>query len=117
MTFADQSMHWQILDVVKEIVQLPGKKYYLSRAVRLLVFQSGWSQLNTLVAKDDCVILIPDVISGSGVATIHDPTTQRQTTFEFKKGFEFIITGRCAIWLEQQSKVVCVVLCIGKEKG
>ena len=108
----------QVADIVKSIVPPPEKKYYLSLGVRLLVFQTGsWSNLMELVGKgDDCIVLIPVVIAGSPEATLHDPETGRQTKFGFEVGSELIIAGRCSIWVGLQSKIVCVVLCIGRDK-
>jgi len=109
----------KITDIVKSIVPRPEKRYYISLGVRLLVFQGGWSNLIELVGennRDDCIVLIPIVIDGSAEATVHEPTTKRQSTFTFKTDSEFIIAGRCSIWVQAQSKVVCVVLCIGRDK-
>jgi hypothetical protein len=97
--------------------QRPGTKYYLSRAVPLLAFQGGWSSFDELVAKDDCIVLIPAATDGSVQATVHDPKTKQETTITFEIGFEYIITGRCLIGLLQGSKVACAVLCIKREKG
>jgi hypothetical protein len=96
--------------------QRPGTKYYLSRAVPLLEFPPGWSNLDTLVAKDDCIVLIPVVISDLVVATIQDAKENRET-FTFQKNFECIISGKCSIWLPQESKVTCVALGIKREIG
>jgi hypothetical protein len=94
----------------------PGTKYYLSRAVPLLVFQSGRSTFEKFVAKDDCIVLIPAVTTGSVEATVHDPETEEETTFIFRTNVEYIMTGRCSICLPARSKVVCIVLGIKKEK-
>lgn len=115
-TSADQSVHWQILDLVKKSFFRNGSKFYLSRAIHLLVFQSGWSSLEKLVAEDDCMILIPVAISGSCTSTIRDRTTQREITVTFEVMDELAIAGRCSIWLPPQSKIVCVVLCVAAKE-
>jgi hypothetical protein len=91
-------------------------KYYISRTIRLLVFQSGFSSLDKLGVDDDCIILIPVAITGSGVAKVHDRATERETMFTFETGIELITTGKCSIWLREESKVVCVVLLIRQNK-
>jgi hypothetical protein len=104
---------------VKSILPPPRKKYYLRLGSRLLAFQSGWSDLVELVGKDgkdDCIVLLPIAISGSAEATLLEPDTQRQTALTFQIRSEFIIAGRCAIYFPPQSKVVCVVLCVGRDK-
>jgi hypothetical protein len=97
--------------------QRPGTKYYLSRAVPLLVFQGGWSRFDKFVEKDDCIVLIPAATNGLVQATVHDPKTKQETTITFQTGVEYIITGRCSIWLPEGSKVACAVLAIKREKG
>lgn len=115
-TSANQSVHWQVLDLVRKSFFRDGTKFYLSRAVHLLVFQSGWSSLEKLVAEDDCMILIPVAISGLGASTIRDRTTQREMAVTFEVMNELAIAGRCSIWLPQQSKIVCVVLCVAAKE-
>jgi len=109
----------QLADIVKSILAPPRKKYYISLEVRLLVFQSGRSNLMDLLGKDgedDCIVLLPVIITGPAEATVNEPATSRQTTFMFEVGSELIIAGRCSIRVEPQSKVVCVALCIGRDK-
>lgn len=101
----------QIPDVIEAVV--PGGNS-LSTGVRLLVFQAGWSSFYDLVDKDDCIVLIPVVISGSAAGTLYDYTSQRQMAITLETKSELLIAGRCAMWVGPQSKVVCVVLCIGK---
>jgi hypothetical protein len=79
------------------------------------VLGEGWSDFDKEVGKDDCIVLIPVIISGSPVATISDPNDQRQATFRFRKDFEIMIAGRCSIRIAEQTKLLCVMLCIGKE--
>ncbi|KAM3066226.1 hypothetical protein ACMFMG_012130 [Clarireedia jacksonii] len=105
-----------IIDIIKAIVPRPKTKYYLHYGVRLLVFQSGWSNLVELVPKDDCIILIPVVIDGTAKVTISEPTTGQETTFMLEIKSQLVISGRCSIRIQPGSKVVCVVLCIGKDK-
>jgi hypothetical protein len=93
------------------------EKYYLSFVVRLLVFQSGWSNLGELVGKDACIILIPAIVVGSDAAVLEEQGTGRRTTFSFQADSELVISGRCSIKMQPANKVVCVVLSIGKDKG
>jgi len=106
----------EIINIIKTIVSPPGKTYYLSRKVQLLAFQSGWSKLDDLVGKDDCIILIPVAISSSIEATIQEERTERRTTFVVTTNSELIITGRCSMWIPPKSKIVCVVFCVAKDK-
>ena len=70
-----------------------------------------------LVGKgEDCIVLIPIVIAGSPEATLNEPVTGWQTIFIFETGSELVIVGRYSIWIQPRSKVVCVVLCIGRDK-
>jgi len=107
----------KIVNIVKMIIGRPGKTLDLSGGVSLLVFQSGWSNLEEIVGKDNCIILIPVVIAGSDEGTLQEQTTDRRTTFKFETNSELMVTARCSIWIPQGSKVVCVVLCAGKDKG
>jgi hypothetical protein len=84
--------------------------------VRLLVFQRGSSNLARLVGKDDCIILIPVVIIGHAAATLEEQGTARRTTFDFKVGSEFILSGQCSMEMQPESKAVCVVLSVGRNK-
>ena len=84
--------------------------------MRLLVFQSGLYDLEGLVGKDDCIILIPVFIRGSATATLEEKGTARRTTFEFEVKSEFILSGQCFMDMEPESMAVCVVLSIGKNK-
>jgi len=112
----------QLTDIVQAIVSRPKKKYYLSYGVRLLAFQSGLSNLGELVVnKDDCIILIPVFIIGSATGTLEEEGTEegataRRTTFTCEVGSELIMSGRCSINMQPESKAVCVVLTIGKDK-
>jgi hypothetical protein len=101
----------QTPEIIEKIV--PGGNS-LSKGVRLLVFQAGWSSFYDLVDKDDCIVLIPVVISGSAKGYLYDYTTQQQKTITLETKSELLIAGRCAIWVGPQSKVVCVVMCIGR---
>jgi hypothetical protein len=81
------------------------------------VLQDGRSNFDKEVGKDDCIVLIPVAISGSPIATVEDPKGERKTTLTFMINFEFMIAGRCSILIADQTKIVCVMLCIGKEIG
>merc|ERR1711964_380299 len=104
----------KISDIVKTMVRHPGKVHYLSRRVSLLVFQSGWSELAEIMGKENCYILIPSVIKGSGEVTIEERSTGRRTTAKFELNSKLIIRGSSSLWLPPQSKVVCIVLGAGK---
>jgi hypothetical protein len=106
----------QIFDILQTIIPSEEKKYYITFGLRLLVFQSGLSSLEGLVGKDDCIILIPAVIIGPATATLEEQGTGRRTTFEFKVGSEFILSGQCSMEMQPESKAVCVVLSIGRNK-
>jgi hypothetical protein len=84
--------------------------------MRLLVFQSGLSDLEGLVGKDDCIILIPVVIIGPATAILEKQGTARRITFEFKVGLEFILSGQYSMDIQPESKAVCVVLSIERNK-
>jgi len=99
-------------NIIRTTTMIPNAKF-LSKGVRLLVFQGDWSKLYDLVEKDDWIVLIPVVISGSAEATLYDYTTERNTMVVLEPKTEVIIAGRCSMWLAPQSKVVCVVLCLG----
>ncbi len=101
--------------MVKAIVPHPEK---LS-PVDLVGFQ-GESNLVEMAGPDVCHILIPIVIEGTREATLEDPETGRQTTITFKEKSELIVSGRVTIWVEPQSKIICIALAIkdkGKSKG
>jgi len=112
----------EILNIVR--VMAPEKdeakkgktKYYLSRTIRLLVFESGLLSLNKLGNDNDCVILIPVTITGSAIATVQDRRTAQETTFTYETGAELITTGKCSIRHQKGTKVVCAVLVIRKDK-
>lgn len=108
----------KITNIVQAIVPSSEKKYYMSLGVRLLVFQNGLSNLVDLAPETDCIILIPVSMAGAGEATLYEPTgRQRQMNFTFKTNSELvIISGRCSVDVPPNNKVVCVVLCIGKDK-
>lgn len=107
----------------------PQKTFYIAREVQLRVFQNGWSDMAQLVGKNDCIVLIPVAISGSAGASgsaetsvsaeawVQETAGQRKTTLKLSKNSENMIAGRCSIWMPEQTKVVCVVLCISKNKG
>ncbi|PVH70285.1 hypothetical protein DL98DRAFT_661243 [Cadophora sp. DSE1049] len=113
----------KITDTVQAIITRPGKTCYLARKVQLLVFQKGQSIFDRLVGKDDCIVLIPVAISGSPMAIVQEPKGTeeskggRKTTLTFKTNSELMISGRCSIVIPDQTKVVCVMLCIGMDKG
>jgi hypothetical protein len=69
------------------------------------------------VGEGDCLILIPVAILGSAKGTLEEQTTRRQTTVTFDVTLELFISGRCAINVQPESMVVCVVLSIGKDKA
>ena len=114
---------------MQAIITRPGKTFYLARKVQLLLFQKGQSIFDRLVGKDDCIVLIPVAISGSPMAIVQEPKGTavshgaeepkdgRRTTFTFKTNSELMISGRCSILIPDQTKVVCVMLCIGMDKG
>lgn len=106
----------QFANIIKEIVPRPEKKYYLSTIIRLLVFQSGLSDLEELVDKDDCIILIPVIVTGSANGSLEERATGQRIPFTFETESELVISGRCSIHLPPQSKAVCVVLSIGRDK-
>ena len=56
------------------------------------------------------------VITGSDTSTLEERETKRQTSFTFEVESEIVISGRCQIYVHPESKAVCVVLSIGKEK-
>jgi hypothetical protein len=72
--------------------------------------------LNKLVTKDNCLVLIPFPLSNPVRATIEDTKGKRET-FTFQTNSEYIIAGKCLIWLLEGSKVTCVALGIKREKG
>lgn len=73
--------------------------------------------MEELVGKDDCIVLIPVAIIGSAEATVEERETERRATLTFTTNSELVITGRCSMWIPPDSKVVCVVLCVAKDKG
>ncbi|OBT82440.1 hypothetical protein VE02_08925 [Pseudogymnoascus sp. 03VT05] len=105
----------QFANIIKDIVPQPEKNYYLSTIIRLLVFQSGLSDLEELVDKDDCIILIP-VLTASVNGSLKERATGQRIPFTFETESELVISGRCSIHLQPQSKAVCVVLSIGRDK-
>lgn len=106
-------------DIVTAIVTRPAqsKTLYISRKVQLLVFQSGWSNLDELVGNNDCIVLIPVAMTRSPLATVADRASGRSTTITFTENSEVMVTGRGTIGMPEGSKVVCVVLCISGDKG
>ena len=74
-----------------------------------------WSNFHKLAYDDACIILIPVVIAGSSEITLSEPQTSRQTTMDLDTKSALMIAGRCSLWLAPRSKVVCVVLCIGRD--
>jgi hypothetical protein len=69
----------------------------LLKGVRLLAFQGGWSSFYELVDKDNYIILIPIVISGSAKGTLNDYTTRQKTTITLKTKSELLIARRCSM--------------------
>lgn len=65
---------------------------------------------------DDCIILIPVHIIGSAIGVLEEEATRRKTTFTCDVGSELVMSGRCSIEMQPKSKVVCVVLTMGKDK-
>ena len=88
----------------------------MSQGVRLLVFQLGWSAIYDLVNKDECIVLIPVEISGSANGHLYDSTTERYEPLTYKTNTVYLISGRTSLYVEQGSKVVCVVLRVGRGK-
>ncbi|ESZ90918.1 hypothetical protein SBOR_8690 [Sclerotinia borealis F-4128] len=105
-----------IIDIIKTIVPRPKERYYMSLIVHLLVFQTGCSKFEEMVGKDDCIILIPVVIIGSGTGMLEEEATGRRTSITMDANSELVISGRCSLYLEPGSKAVCVVMSIGKDK-
>ncbi|KAL5346627.1 hypothetical protein ACLOAV_008334 [Pseudogymnoascus australis] len=70
-------------NIIKDIVPRPEKNYYLSKIIRLLVFQSGLSDLEELVDKDDCIILIP-VLTASVNGSLEERATGQRIPFTFE---------------------------------
>ncbi|KFZ01483.1 hypothetical protein V500_00749 [Pseudogymnoascus sp. VKM F-4518 (FW-2643)] len=104
----------EITNVVEAIIG--PARFYLSDQVRLLVLQWGWTNLNELVPKNDCIVLIPVLMAGSVEVAVQERGSDRRTALTFTANSEFVIAGRCALWLAKGSKIVCVALCIGKNK-
>lgn len=102
--------------MVKTIVSPPTKSWHISRKIQLLVFQNGWSNLQELVGKDDCIVLMPVAIAGSAGATLTEAKGGQQTNITLEINSEVIITRRCLLGVLPGTKVVCVVLCIAKDK-
>jgi len=69
------------------------------------------------VGEGDCLILIPVAILGSDEGSIEEQTTRQQKTVTFDVKSNLFISGRCAIYVQPESMVVCVVLSIGKDKA
>ena len=106
-------------DIVTAIVTCPAKSksFYISHKVQLLVFQSRRSNLDELVGSNDCIVLIPVAITGSPLATVTDGASGQSTTITFTENSEVMVTRRGTIGMLEESKVVCVVLCISGNKG
>lgn len=103
----------QILDRIEKVV--PGGNS-LARGVRVLVFQAGHKDFHELVAREDGIVLLPFVISGSPEATIYDYTTKQQTSITLTTRSQLLLPGRCAMRLGEGTIIVCVVLGLGKDK-
>jgi hypothetical protein len=69
------------------------------------------------VGEGDCLILIPVAILGSAEGRLEEQTRRRQTTVTFDVKSKLFISGRCVIYVQPESMVVCVVLSIGKDKA
>lgn len=106
----------QITNIVEAIIGGPAK-YYLLDQVRLLVLQGGWTNLNELVDNNDCIVLIPVLMASSVKAVVQERVGDRRESLTFMANSEFIIAGRCALWLPKGSKIICVALRIGKDKA
>jgi len=105
---------WQINESVKTILHRPGKVHCLSREILLVMIQSGWSELaeiHCVKSKDNCCILMPVAVVGSGEATVKERSTGRQTTAKFEIDSKLIINGRGSLWLPPQSLLVCAMSC------
>lgn len=48
---------------------------------------------------------------------VEEPKGGRRTTLTFKTNSELMISRRCSILIPDQTKVVCVMLCIGMDNG
>jgi hypothetical protein len=64
---------------------------------------------------DDCVVLIPVLIIRDGKAIVKDPKTRRQTEIIFRAKSAIIYKKGYMIWI-WDSKIACVMLCIGTDK-
>lgn len=84
------------------------------------MFQSGRSNLRDLVvSKDNGIILIPVRIIGSATGTLDEGATtgtSRHTSFTCEVRSELVMSGRCSITTDVESKAVYVVLILGKDK-
>jgi len=100
-----------ITDIIDALVSPSTKPnlYYLATSVQFLVFQSGWLNLG-----DECIVLILVAMSGTIEATIEERKSHRRTAITFTTNSEVLITGGCSMWIPDNSKVVCVLLGIGR---
>jgi hypothetical protein len=98
------------------MIPRPEKTYSLS-SVRLLGFQGAVVELEELGGQDTCVVLIPVLTDGSGKAKVEEPKTGRQEDIIFSTQSIIMVSGRCTLWIQEGSKVVCAMLCIGRDKA
>lgn len=85
--------------------------------MQLLVIQSGDAKfVDELVDTRDCIVLIPRVISGSSKVTVKEPqgplSKQKMMTVTFEVDSIYMIAGGCSISVPDETKLVCVMLCI-----
>ena len=107
--------------MAKAIIPEPKEEFTISRTTQLLTIQSG--ELNfvneDLVEMKDCIVLIPHAVSGSAKVTVKEPQgshgKQRTTTIIFKVDSIYMISGRCSISVPDDTKLVCVMLCMWRK--
>lgn len=90
--------------------------YYLSRSIHVIVFQHSWSKLWDLTGWDNCIILLPVAVLGSGTCLVFEKVG-RETWTRLDVGMKLVINGKCSLYINEGSKVVCVVALIGKDKA
>ena len=80
---------------------------------------SGESDFHQLMGKDDCVGLIPIIITGPPEVIIRDPDApekeQRSVKVTLRTDCVFMISGRCLITLPEKTKVACAVFGVWRE--
>lgn len=106
----------QLSRIAKVIIPRPEEQFFLSRTVQLLAIQSGESKFDELVDTRHCIVLIPCAVYGSPTVTVTEPESphgkQEITTVTFEVDSIYMIAGRCSISIPDESKLVCVMLCI-----